>query len=100
MCDDPPPRQLGDVLAQLMQLRGYSQIQEDDRLRSAWKQVVPAAYATLTRPAKISRGVLQVYVSHPAALSELSAFHQKPIVENLQKILPELKLKDIKFRLG
>ncbi|MBA4032242.1 MAG: hypothetical protein C0478_15335 [Planctomyces sp.] len=100
MADDTSPRPLSEVLSQLMQLRGYNQVQGDDQLRIHWKQIVPPAYASMTRPAKVMRGVLQVYVSHPAALSELSGFHQQPLVEKLQKLMPELKLKDIKFRLG
>jgi predicted nucleic acid-binding Zn ribbon protein len=95
----PPPKQVRDVLSQLLAKRGYAQVQMAAGCEAAWREAVGEALAGHTRPGNIRRGVLEVLVRNSSVLQEL-AFLKAKAVRLLAKLIPEQQIKDIRFRVG
>lgn len=94
------PQLLSAALAELIAARGFARKQGDAALQAAWQQAAGPHWATMTRPGRIVRGVLQVSVSSPAAMSELVGFQSAELLKALQAAAPHLRIKDLKFKLG
>uniref|UniRef100_A0A7C4QT32 DUF721 domain-containing protein n=1 Tax=Schlesneria paludicola TaxID=360056 RepID=A0A7C4QT32_9PLAN len=94
---DPVP--LAQALTELIALRGLARRQADTALQEAWAAAAGPAWAPLTRPGRIVRGVLQVEVASSALLGELTAFHGPELTRRLQQAAPHLRIKGIRFRL-
>lgn len=92
-----PPR-LNNILASLMALRGYGQVESLSALDEAWKAAVGESLASQTRLGKLTRGVLQVYVANSALIQELT-FRKQELVAELVRRLPDHKLRDLRFRM-
>src|SRR5262245_3704001 len=95
----PPPKPMRDVLSQLLAKRGYAQIQTTATCDAAWREAVGSKLAADTRPGNVRRGVLEVLVRNPSISSELG-FLKAKIVKTLTKLLPEQKIRDLRFRVG
>src|SRR4029078_3805994 len=67
----PPPKQMRDVLSQLLAKRGYAQVQTAATCDAACGKAVGQKLATDTRPGNVRRGVLEVLVRNPSVSSEL-----------------------------
>lgn len=93
------PHALGDVLSQLFALRGYGRVRGDRQLHDIWREVAGEMIARQTRVSGVKNGVLQVGVANSALLSELASFHKFSLLERLQADHPQLRLRDIKFKL-
>lgn len=93
------PKPLSDALAELIQQRGYARAGSDRQLKEAWSKAVPEELRSFTNPLKVTRGVLQVGVTNPVALSELASFHKAGIVAKLMSDAGHLRIRDIKFKL-
>jgi predicted nucleic acid-binding Zn ribbon protein len=92
------PLRLGEVLPQLMARRGYARLIGAEDYSEAWRQVA-GALAQVSRPGILRRGVLQITVSHSAAVQELT-FQKKQLLQDLCKELPEQKIRDLRFVVG
>jgi predicted nucleic acid-binding Zn ribbon protein len=95
----PPPKPMRDVLSQLLAKRGYAQIQTAATCGNAWREAVGHKLAADTRPGNVRRGVLEVLVRNSAAVQELG-FLKTKIVKMLSTLVPEQKIKDLRFRVG
>jgi predicted nucleic acid-binding Zn ribbon protein len=95
----PPPKQVRDVLSQLLAKRGYAQVQTAATCEAAWREAVGQLLAGSTRAGVVRRGVLEVLVRDSATNQEL-AFQKTKIVKMLSKLIPEQKIKDLRFRVG
>ena len=95
----PPPKQMRDVLSQLLAKRGYAQVQTAATCDAAWREAVGQKLAADTRPGNVRRGVLEILVRNPSVSSELG-FLKAKIVKTLTKIIPEQKIRDLRFRVG
>jgi predicted nucleic acid-binding Zn ribbon protein len=93
------PQALGDVLSQLFALRGYGRVRGDRQLHEVWREVAGETIARQTRVSGVKNGVLQVGVANAGLLSELASFHKFSLLERLRSDHPQLKVKDIKFKL-
>jgi len=93
------PQRIGELLAKLLAQRGYGQAQTTQDLNEAWRAVAGEALAAQTRAGTIKRGTLEVLVAHSLLLQELT-FQQADLLTKLQKLLPERKLKQLRFRVG
>lgn len=93
------PVALGDALSQLFATRGYGRIQGDRQIREVWANVVGDDIQRQTRVSGIKNGVLHVGVDNSAVLSELVGFQKSEILGKLQHAYPDLRIRDIKFRL-
>lgn len=99
MSNSRKPQPLAAALSDLISLRGWARSGGDSQLAEAWSSVAGEAAARQTRVQKVSRGVLHVAVSNAPLLSELASFHKADLLERFKSDYPELKIKDLKFRL-
>ena len=95
----PPPRQMRDVLSQLLAKRGYAQVQQAAGCAAAWREAVGEKIAVATRPGSVRRGVLEVLVKNSAVMHELS-FVKSKVLKTLAKLAPEQGIKDLRLRVG
>jgi predicted nucleic acid-binding Zn ribbon protein len=93
------PKAIGNVIAQLITVRGYGRIQADTNLAAAWKSVVGEALAKFTHPIRLRRCVLEVTVANSMTIQELT-FQKQQILKQLQTTLPDAKIRDLRFRVG
>jgi len=99
MAGERDPRRLGSVLSELFALRGYGRRETNDQLQQAWRNAAGETVARQTRVLEIKRGTLHVAVAHSPLLAELTGFYRRPLVAKLAQLAPELRIKDVKFRL-
>ena len=93
------PQSLGKVLSELIALKGLARVQGTQQLQQAWRSVAGNEITNNSAVIGLSRGVLQIGVSNTGLLSELASFHKHTLLENLQQQQPQLKIKELKFRL-
>ena len=93
------PKSAGHLVNQLMARHGIAQQQYANELQSTWDQVVGTKWNQLTRPAQLNRGVLEVIVANSMVNQQLT-FEKQNLLKSMQKLMPSLKLKDLRFRVG
>lgn len=93
------PKQIGNVLAQLVQRRGYAQVRAAGEREKAWETALGEQLAPSTRVQGVRRGVLEVLVANSLLMQELT-FRKEDLLASLQDALPEEKIKQIRFRVG
>jgi predicted nucleic acid-binding Zn ribbon protein len=93
------PKSIGNIIAQLITVRGYGRIQADTNFAAAWKSVVGDALAKFTQTVRLRRGVLEVTVANSMTIQELT-FQKQQILKQLQTTLPDAKIRDLRFRIG
>lgn len=93
------PKKLGNVLAQVMQRRGYARIRTAAACDEAWRAAAGERFAPLTEPGDVRRGTLEVVVGNSLLMQELG-FEKERILAELQKALPDAGIKNIRFKVG
>ncbi len=93
------PRQIGDVLAQLIARRGYAREQSSAALQAHWQEAAGQQLAAVTRVGALRRGTLEVLVSNNLLAQELG-FQKDEIIARLQKLSPEANINKLRFRIG
>ena len=93
------PKRIGNVLAQLINKRGYGRVQTSELLADQWRIAVGEAGARFSRACRVRGGKLEVLVANSTALQELT-FQRQQILEKLQKQLPEAGIRALRFRSG
>lgn len=97
------PKRLGNVIAQLVQRKGYAQIRTASQREAAWKTALDqqgaGQWADATRVAGLKRGVFEVQVAHSLLMQELT-FRKEGLLASLQDALPEDTLRQIRFSIG
>jgi len=96
----PDPVHVSDAISELIALRGYARKRGDAQLQEVWERIAGSKFAGQTRATGIQRGVLQVEVGNSAYLSELAGFHKASLLRSLKEQHPELRIKDLKFRIN
>jgi len=99
MSDERGPQALRNVLSELVALRGYARREGARELQQVWARAAGETVASQTRALDVKRGVLQVAVASSVLLSELVGFYRTQLVTRLKAQSPELRIKDVKFRL-
>ncbi|MCA9163541.1 MAG: DUF721 domain-containing protein [Pirellulaceae bacterium] len=92
------PKKAADVVSGLLARRGYARVQSAGASLQAW-QAAAGALAKKSRPGNVKRGVLEVIVANSIVLQELT-FQKKRIVQRLAELLPDEKIRDVRFRVG
>jgi len=92
------PKRIGNVIAQLVQRRGYAQVRAAGARDSAWQNAA-GVMALHTRVGSCRRGVFEVLVANSLVMQELS-FRKEELLGRLQDLLPETKIEQIRFRIG
>lgn len=93
------PEPIGDILAQLMARRGYAGLRRAEACESAWHEAAGAWAVEHTRVGAIRRGRLEVTVANSTLVQELT-FRKSSLLQALARLLPEEKIRDIRFRVG
>jgi predicted nucleic acid-binding Zn ribbon protein len=99
MASESGPQHLSRALGELIALRGYARVQGNAQLQEAWAAAAGLQFARQTRAVAIRRGVLHVAVANAPLLCELSSFHREALLGRLAAGRPEMKIKDLKFKL-
>lgn len=89
---------IAGAIRQMMVRRGLGQTQAAQELLSVWVSIA-GPLASVSRPANIARGILQVFVQDSSALQELH-LQRRVLIEQLSQAMPQLKIRDIKGRVG
>ncbi len=97
MTGQPDPKMLGELLSEVVALRGLARFQGDAQLREIWNAVAGPKLAASTRVLEIKRRVLRIAVRNAPLLSEIVSFHQHALLKSLQTEHPHLNLRDLKF---
>jgi predicted nucleic acid-binding Zn ribbon protein len=98
------PRRAGDVVADVIRVRGYARVTSQRTLEKAWRQAVAelvsgVAATSASRPGNVRRGVLMVWVANSAVNQELT-FQKRALLARLGELLPEVQLRDLRIRVG
>ena len=93
------PKRPANILSQLMARKGYGQTKTNNELDETWNAIVGDKWQNKTRVGNVSRGVLEVFVSS-AAVNQHLGFKKKKLIAELNRRVPQNKIKDIKFSLG
>jgi predicted nucleic acid-binding Zn ribbon protein len=93
------PKQIRNVIAQLITARGYGRIQADADFAAAWRGAIGDTLAEYTVPGRLKRGVLEITVSNSIVIQELT-FQKQTILAALREQCPDAKIRDLKFRIG
>ena len=94
------PKKLGDILAGLMQKRGYARGLQNETMAQGWRRAAGERMASRSRVAHFRDGVLTIEVSSAAQRYELEAFQGAQLLGLLQvdKTLPLVR--SLTFRVG
>lgn len=99
----PPPEDatqaVGEVIPAVMQGMGLANRLWEHSLAQEWPDLVGAQVAHHTRPGRLDRGMLVVFVSNSAWLNELSRYSQKRMLENLQARFGADKIRNLRLQL-
>lgn len=93
------PKAIRDVLAQLLNKRGYGRIAANEKLAEAWTAAAGESLAAASRPGKLSRGTLEITVTNSTIMQEFT-FHKHQILAELGRTLPDAKIRNLRFRVG
>jgi predicted nucleic acid-binding Zn ribbon protein len=93
------PKKIGNVIAQLVNRRGYAQIRAAGKRDEAWNTAVGAELAKMTQVSALRRGVFEVLVANSLLMQEL-AFRKEELLARLQVVLPDDGVKQLKFKVG
>jgi len=93
------PEAIGDVLGQLMARRGFAGVRRAATCEEAWRQAAGELAAEHSRVGAVRRGTLEVLVGNSTLLQELT-FQKQTLLETLGELLPDEKIRDLRFRVG
>ena len=93
------PKKIGDAVANVMARCGYGQLEKRAACVNAWKEAAGERMARHSCPGNVRRGVLEVTVRNSAVMQELT-FQQTTLLEQLGRLLPDEKIRKIKYRVG
>lgn len=93
------PKKISDVVAQLINARGYGRVQSMEQFESAWEAAAGTALARSSRPGQLKRGVLEITAGNSAVVQELT-FQKQQILTALRAQLPDTKIRDLRIRVG
>ncbi len=88
---------LADAVPNLVRKLGLADTYWEHTLEREWPSLVGEQVARHTRPGRMNRGILYVYVSSAPWLAELSRLGQKQILENVQKRFGESRIKSVRL---
>lgn len=94
------PRDLRAVFQKVFDKLGLGARFQDATLQAGWEEVVGATLAAHCRPSGVRRGVLYLWVDHPAWLHQITLQHKADILRGVQQRFAHLNVKEINLRIG
>ena len=93
------PKRLDEVVARLMQRRGYAEVHLAGEIEEAWSGAAGRELDGVASPGRLSRGTLEVVAADSLTVQELT-FQKEELLNKLQRALPEAGIRDLRFRVG
>ena len=93
-------QKLADILASVLQKRGYAKPLVTTGVQGAWVRVAGERLATRSRVATFRDGILTIEVDSAAQRYELEAFRGPELLVGLQRDEDIPKVRKIVFRVG
>jgi hypothetical protein len=93
------PKPVAEIIAQLVQKRGYAQVRSASEWNKAWTAAAGEQFAAVTEVGQLRRGVLEVTVANSLVMQELT-FEKERILEHLKTARPDANIKQLRFRVG
>jgi hypothetical protein len=93
------PKRAADIMAAVLQRRGYGRIMENEQLTSRWAAAVDPRLRPLTRAVRVYRRRLEVLVANSTVMSELT-FAKSGLLSRLNEGAAGPPIADIRFRIG
>jgi predicted nucleic acid-binding Zn ribbon protein len=93
------PKRIADVIAQLVQRRGYAQVRAAQAWDEAWRTAAGAQFAALTQVGPVKRGVLEVLAANSLVVQELG-FEKERLLAAMQQSAPTAGIKQLRFKVG
>lgn len=93
------PKPVADVIAQVVQKRGYAQVRAAGQWNEAWASAAGERFAAVTEVGQLRRGVLEITAANSLVMQELG-FDKERILQHLQTTLPDAQIKQLRFRVG
>lgn len=90
-------RPIKSIVRRLLSKEGYGAIESMQQLLDQWPSIVGGELAKVTRPQKVSRGVLLVLVRNSQANHEIN-FQKTKILTAVQAAAPGVKLNRVRFQ--
>lgn len=90
-------RPIKSIVRRLLSKEGYGAIESMQQLLDQWPSIVGEELAKVTRPQKVSRGVLVVLVQNSQANHEIN-FQKTKILTAVQAAAPGVKLNRVRFQ--
>lgn len=87
---------LKEALSEISERAG----RQGDEILQAWSEILGPNFTNLTKATAVRDGVLTVKVKSSTLYSLLSRYEKPRLLERLQELFPEAKLRDIVFRIG
>lgn len=92
------PQRIDELLSRLMARRGYAEVSSQVEWSQTWPKVA-GTLAAMTRPGRITRGVLEVWVKNSTVLQE-AVFRKAAWIRQIQQEMPHCRVQDLRFRVG
>ena len=92
------PRSMSELVPRLMASRGYARLLSSDDFQEAWREAA-GALSDHTRVGSMRRGILEIVVGNSVMMQELT-FRKRPLLQSIQKQLPEKNIRDLRFTIG
>jgi len=92
------PKQIANVLSELIASRGYAQVQSNEGLATAWGEAA-GPLAKFTRAVGIRRGKLEVISTSSTLLQELR-LQEHELLARLSQLLPHEQITGLKLKTG
>ena len=93
------PKRIGEVVSGLLARNGYAHTAAHQQCAAAWREAVGEKLAADTRVGNLRGGTLEVFVRNSIVLQELT-FQKRQVTEKLAALLPELRLRGLRFKIG
>ncbi len=93
------PKTIGRLAARVLSIHAVAAEQATNNLLEAWIKVAGAEYQDSTFVGSIKRNRLEVTCTNSLINQQLT-FQKHRLVEGMNREVPNLKIKDISFRIG
>jgi len=90
---------ISDLIPNVMKKIGLEKPFWENELIEKWDELVGPQLATHTRPGRLDRKILYIYVNHPGWLNELARYGQKEMLKKLQDYFGADKIKNVRLQL-
>ena len=93
------PKPVAQVMAELIQRRGYAQVRVAAQWDQAWREAAGAQFAAVTEVGVLRRGVLEVTAANSLVVQELG-FEKERLLAAMQTAAPQAGIKQLRFKVG